>query len=60
VVGESNVGVDPPNPPEPKGKAERPKGVGVELGPSSPKSEIQIYILETGQTGHELAPGIVI
>jgi hypothetical protein len=48
ALGESNVGVDLPNPPALKPKAERPKGVGVELRSSSLKSENEIYILETG------------
>jgi hypothetical protein len=53
VVGESNVGVDAPNPPEPKAKAERPnpKEVGVELGPSSPKSETKYIFWKRGKQG---------
>ena len=51
MVGESNAGVDPPNPPEPKAKAERPKEVGVELGPSSPKSEIKYIIWKRDKLG---------
>ena len=51
MVGESNVGVDPPNPPEPKVKAERPKEVGAELRPSSPKSEIKYIFWKRGTLG---------